>query len=196
MGMLKGMEGQLQNLDTASDQSLILAVRDGDVEKLGMLFERHHGPLFNFFLRMTRSRHLSEDLVQEVFVRILKYRNSYRETHSFNAWMFRIARNVRIDYFKKSPLDEVNIEDKEHINFLPTPDEHTEKSEKIRIMLIALSRLPGEKREVLLLRGVHGLKFEEIAEVMKCSLNTIKSRAFRAIRDLRVEIQRLESVGE
>ena len=184
-------------LDTVSDQMLMISVRDGNVEKLGMLFERHHGRLFNFFLRLTGNRHFSEDLVQEVFVRLLKYRHTYRENRMFTTWMFQIARNVRIDYLRKSPHNEVSIEygPHEHVSPMPTPGEQTEESEKKQIMQTALSQLPEEKREVLLLRGVHGLTLEEIAEVLKCSVNTIKSRVYRAIQDLRVAVNRLEGVN-
>jgi RNA polymerase sigma factor (sigma-70 family) len=184
--------------DTVSDQMLMISVRDGNVEKLGMLFERHHGRLFNFFLRLTGNRYLSEDLVQEVFVRLLKYRYTYRENSTFTTWMFQIARNVRLDYIRKSPHDEVSIENGtwEHVSLMPIPCEQTEESERMQIMQIALSQLPEEKREVLLLRGAHGLKFEEIAEILKCSVNTIKSRAFRAIQDLRVAVNKLEGVNE
>ena len=140
---------------------------------------------------------MSEDLVQEVFVRLLKYRHTFRENSTFTTWMFHIARNVRIDHLRKSPHDEVSIENSphEHVSLMPTPGERTEESEKVQIMKIALSRLPEEKREVLLLRGAHGLKFEEIAEILKCPVNTIKSRAFRAIQDLRVEVNKLEGMN-
>jgi RNA polymerase sigma-70 factor (ECF subfamily) len=184
--------------DTISDQTLMMSVREGNLEKLGMIFERHHVPLFNYFLHLTGNRHLSEDLVQEVFVRLLKYRYTYREKSMFTGWMFQIARNVRIDYLRKSPHEEVSIEDstREHVSRMPTPGEQTEESERKQIIQMALSRLPEEKREVLLLRGVHGLKFEEIAETLKCSVNTIKSRVFRAIQDLRIAVHKLEGENE
>ena len=76
------------------------AVRDGDVAKLGVLFERHHRPVFEFLVRMTGDRTAAEDLVQDVFVRMLKYRATYRDVGSFETWMFRIARNARADYFQ------------------------------------------------------------------------------------------------
>ena len=186
-----------QDPDTVSDQTLMISVRDGNVEKLGMLFERHHVQLFNFFLHLTENRHLSEDLVQEVFVRLLKYRYTYREKSMFTSWMFQIARNVRIDYLRKSPHDEVSMgnDPHEHVSPMPTPGEQTEESEKKQIMQIALSQLPEEKREILLLRGVHGLKLEEIAEILKCSVSTIKSRVYRAIQDLRVAVNKLEGMN-
>ncbi len=171
----------------------MLAVRDGDVDKLGTLFERHHAQLFNFLLRLTGNRHQSEDLVQEVFVRLLKYRHTYRAESQFTTWMFQIARNARIDYFRRSPREEVGVEDelRERVSLLPTPVEQAEQSEEMRIMLEALAKLPEERREVLLLRGFMGMKFEEIAEQLKCSVNTIKGRAFRAIRDLRISVHHL-----
>jgi RNA polymerase sigma-70 factor (ECF subfamily) len=173
-----------------TDQALMLAVREGDVEKLGILFERHHAQLFNFLLRLTGNRHLSEDLVQEVFVRLLKYRHTYRGQSQFTTWMFQIARNARIDHFRRSPREDASIDDcvQEFVSLSPTPAENAEKREEMRTLLDAISRLPEERREVLLLRGIQGLKFEEIAEALKCSVNTIKGRAFRAIRELRVSM--------
>ena len=84
------MEGQ-------ADQLVMLAVRDGDVERIGVLFDRHHRMLFNFFLRLTANRGLSEDLVQEVFFRMLKYRHTFQAGTNFTAWMYQIARNAQID---------------------------------------------------------------------------------------------------
>jgi len=180
-------------VDTQDDRSLMMAVRDGEVAKLGLLFERHHGQLFNFLLRLTGDRQLSEDLVQEVFVRLLKYRHTYRADSQFTTWMFQIARNARIDYFRRSPRDEVSIEDEvvEHVSLMPSPGEQVEQKEEMRILLDALSRLSEEKRAVLLLRGFQGLKFEEIAKVMKCPVNTAKGRAFKAIRELREALPKI-----
>jgi RNA polymerase sigma-70 factor (ECF subfamily) len=73
------------------------------VDRLAMLFDRHHRALFGFFYRMTGDRPAAEDLVQEVFVRVLKYRAAYREQGSFKAWLFRIARNARHDFASHHP---------------------------------------------------------------------------------------------
>lgn len=172
----------------------MLAVRGGDVEKLGVLFERYHGRLFNFLFRLTANRQLSEDLVQEVFVRILKYRHTYRGENQFTTWMFQIARNARIDYVRQSPPmnAEVECDGLELISHRPTPAENAEQQEDMRMLLNALSKLPEERREILLLRGFQGLKFEEIAQVMECSVNTVKGRAFRAIRELKLSVDKLK----
>lgn len=182
-----------------TDQSLMLAVADGDVAQLGVLFERYHLQLFNYLLRLTGNRQMSEDLVQDVFMRILKYRHSWQSECPFRTWMFQIARNVRIDHFQRNLPNAVSLDDQveEFVCPLPRPDAAAERKDDMRIMLEALERLPEERREVLLLRGFQGLKFEEIANVLKCSVNTIKGRAFIAIRELRAAVNQLkrERVG-
>src|SRR4030095_11266797 len=95
---------------TVTDETLMEAGRNGDVAKLGMLFERHHRALFDFLVRMTGNASIAEDLVQDVFVRILKYRATWRGEGRFETWLFRIARNARADYFRTrttdAPIDE------------------------------------------------------------------------------------------
>ena len=88
-----------------TDEILMIAVRDGDLAKLGLLFERYHTALFDFLSRTTGDRAAAEDLVQDVFVRILKYRRTYRDHSCFETWMFRIARNSRADHFRKREAD-------------------------------------------------------------------------------------------
>jgi RNA polymerase sigma-70 factor (ECF subfamily) len=179
--------------DSAGDQSLMMAVRDGDVSKLGILFERHHARLFHYLFRLTGDRHLSEDLVQEVFVRLLKYRHTFRGECRFTTWLYQIARNARTDFFRGSCTNALSFEDQERefVSSHPLPDEHLEQDEEMRILTDALSRLPEKKREVLLLRGLHGMSFEEIAKVMDCPVNTAKGRAFDAIRTLRHAVMEL-----
>jgi len=74
---------------------LMIAVRAGEIDKLGDLFERHHRPLYGFFVRHTGDRTASEDLVQLVFYRILKYRHTYRDEGRFSAWIYHLARQGR-----------------------------------------------------------------------------------------------------
>jgi RNA polymerase sigma-70 factor (ECF subfamily) len=164
----------------------MLKVRDGDVGKLGVLFERYHGMLLNFFVRMTGNRHISEDLVQDVFFRMLKYRHTYREQSNFVTWMYKIARHVRFDDLRKRKR-EVLLEEKDldHPSHDPVPGENLEKHQEIRILKGALDRLPAEKREVLVLSRFQLLKYDEIAEILGCETGTVKVRVYRAIRELR-----------
>ncbi|MCG8605326.1 RNA polymerase sigma factor [bacterium] len=164
----------------------MLKVRDGDLNKLGILFDRHHRFLFNFFLRLTSNREVSEDLVQEVFFRMLKYRHTYRGTSQFSYWMFRIARNARADYFSKKRR-EVNQGDEmeEPVDDDPIVSENMEKNQDSVLLHSALKRLPVEDREVLLLSRFQKMKYKEIAELHGCAVGTVKARVHHAVKKLR-----------
>ena len=177
-------------MSPAADNELMLKVRDGDLGKLSFLFERYHRALFNFFLRSTGSRDLSEDLVQEVFLRILKYRHTFRPDSQFSAWMYHVARNAQIDHFRKhKPVDD-RVHESEDDVFSEiaspglTPEERLVKRQETRLVRKALSQLPLERREVLILSRYQGLKYEEIATILGCEVGTVKGRVFRAIREL------------
>ena len=99
-----------------SDHALMLAVRDGELDALGELFERHHGPLFGFLAKLTGHRTAAEDIAQIVFQRMLKYRHTYRDDGSFTAWMYHLARRCAADHFRKNstaatPTDPQNLND-------------------------------------------------------------------------------------
>ncbi|MGD8414267.1 MAG: sigma factor, partial [Candidatus Latescibacterota bacterium] len=84
------------------DHKLMLAVRGGDLDRLGVLFEKHHRKLFNHYVWQLGDPALSEDMVQEVFYRMLKYRHTYRGDGKFTAWMYTIAHNVKTDHFRRA----------------------------------------------------------------------------------------------
>ena len=88
-------------VDADSDHELMLAVRAGEIRRLGDLFERYHKPLYGFFVRLTNQTSASEDLVQIVFYRILKYRHTYRDEGKFSAWIYHLAQMVAADHFRK-----------------------------------------------------------------------------------------------
>jgi RNA polymerase sigma-70 factor (ECF subfamily) len=92
-------------LEAISDNALMLKVKEGDLDKLGLLFERYKRPLYGFFYGLTKNGEVSEDLVQNVFLRILKYRYLFRGEGDFKTWMFHIARNVNNDHFRKNKLN-------------------------------------------------------------------------------------------
>ena len=171
---------------TLTDEALMLAVRNGDVGKLGHLFERYHGPLFDFFCRMLGNRTAADDLVQDVFFRILKYRKTYRDESHFTTWMFHIARNARFDYFKKHrnevllPEEGIDLPSRG-----PFPNQQFEKDQETALLKRALAKLPDEKRELLILARYQELKYEEIADLLGVDIGTIKVRVHRAVKELR-----------
>jgi len=168
-----------------SDNRLMEEVKTGKVEKLAVLFEKYHVQLFNFFLRLTANRGISEDLVQDVFMRILKYRKTYRGQSKFTVWMYQIARNAHIDHLRKSkgelPLDD-QWDDVTEPD--PSPAARLEMGEDIELVRQALAQLPLKKREVLVLSRFQGMKYREIAELFGCQIGTVKAHVHRAIKEL------------
>lgn len=168
-----------------TDNELMEAVRDGQVEKLAILFERHQVMLFNFFLRLTGNRSTSEDLVQDVFARILRYRAGYQGRDRFVVWMFRIARNAHIDHLRKR-RDEVSLDSAlaEPAASEPGPEEAVEAELDAALVRRALDCLPWKKREVLMLSRFEGLKLREIADLLGCEVGTVKAQVHRALKEL------------
>ncbi len=158
------------------------AVREGDLGALAILFERHHRPLFNYFVHINGNRDLSEDLVQDVFFRMLKYRRTYQPERPFSAWMYQIARNANADSAGKRKL-EVGLGDKEFaaVNHV---DEGLRRKQEISLLQRAMARLPLDKRELLVLSRFQNLKYEEIASLLGCDVGAVKVRVYRAVRAL------------
>jgi RNA polymerase sigma-70 factor (ECF subfamily) len=163
----------------------MLAVRDGDLDQLGILFDRHHRRLFAFFVRSTGSPAASDDLVQEVFLRILRYRKSFRPESRFSTWMYQIARNARIDHAKRHGRD-VCVDDEVLAGALPEvgPADAPARQDE-DLLRRALACLDPEKRELLVLARLEGLKHSEIGEVLGCEPGAVKVRLFRAVKELR-----------
>ena len=189
--------------DPTSDNALMTQVRNGDLGQLGVLFERYHRRLFAFFYRLTSRRDVSADLVQDVFERILKYRNSYTNNGAFSTWIFRIARNRHADYYRRMKMEAL---DEDHDSQFPDrPDQnHPETASDIsaaddtamtddRLLLEqALNRLHPDKKQALILSRFEGFLYREIAEIMDCSEAAVKVRVFRGLNELKEIITQLE----
>ncbi len=174
--------------DTLSDHELMLAVRDGELDALGELFERHHGPLFGFLVKLTGQRTAAEDIVQTVFQRMLKYRHTYRDEGSFTAWMYHLGRRCAADYFRRhqatpAATDPADLQD--HPDEAPHAGENAAVRDDHALLHTALNRLDRDDREVLLLSRFQELSFAEIAGILECSVGAAKVRAHRALRELR-----------
>ncbi len=180
-----------------SDHELMLAVREGETAQLGELFERHHRPLFGFFVRMTGQRTASEDLVQHVFYRILKYRHTYRDEGSFTAWMYHLARRAIADHFRKSSKTPFPLPEPEELQNLPDSapqaDELASRSDEISQLHKALASMPADQRELITLYRLQQIPLEELATVYECKLGTLKVRIHRALHSLREHYERLQS---
>jgi len=167
------------------DEQAMQEVHDGDVGKLELLFDRHHRALYHYFLHLTGNAAASEDLVQEVFFRILKYRQSYRADMSFRAWMFQIGRNAYLDQAGRQKAEVAFPEGGPEVGAPGLlPDRELENKQETALLRRALAALPEEKREVIVMSRFLELKYEEIASIMKCEVGTVKVRVYRALREL------------
>ncbi|MDB4293083.1 sigma-70 family RNA polymerase sigma factor [Maribacter sp.] len=174
----------------------MLKVKAGDLDKLGLLYERHKKRLFGFFYNMNSNASLSEDLVQNVFVRILKYKHTYTGEGSFTAWMFRTARNVNFDYYRKNKIafnqSEVSVVEYK-LEASDGIEKGMEQKDDISVLNRAMRLLPPEKREVLVLSKLKEMKFSQISEILGCTEGAAKVKAHRALKELRTIFLQLET---
>ena len=171
--------------NVTSDNDIMFAVRDGDLERLGELFTRYHKRLYNYFVLSTRNTHVSEDLVQEVFLRILKYRKSFRANGSFSTWLYSVARNVRNDRLAGSGPHTEQIDDNTSIaSTVPGPDESLEYAESVSLLKEALASLPVDMRDIIILSRYEDMKYREIGKLLGCSEGAVKVRMYRAMKEL------------
>jgi len=172
----------------ASDHELMIAVRAGDVAKLGDIFERYHQRLYAFFVRMTNQPTVSEDLVQVVFYRILKYRHTYRDEGKFTAWIYHLARKVAADHFRKHAKAPTATDPRDlhaHADESASPDRSATTTDDLELLRAAIARMPLEHREVLVLSRLQNVEHKEIARLMDTSVGAVKVRVHRALKELR-----------
>lgn len=160
-------------------------VQAGDSAQLATLFERHHLALFRYLLHLTHNRALSEDLVQEVFFRVLKYARSYDPNLPFSVWLFGMARNACFDSLNKQRAERASSEMEEIRSPDPMPEELIARKQDVSFLEEALRRLPLEKREVLVLSRFQNLRYEDIGRILKCETGAVKVRVYRALKELR-----------
>lgn len=172
-------------MNTPADEAVMLEVRDGNVSRLSLLFERHHRALYNYFLRLTASRTAAEDLVQEVFLRLLKYRHTYNPKSAFTSWMYQVARNAWIDTMRSGkPEAQWSEEMPEPASGEAGPDEQIVHDQEVQLVRRALATLPADKQELLLLSRYQNLRYDEIGQILGCEVGAVKTRVFRAVRAL------------
>lgn len=175
-------------MDSTSDNALMVKVKNGDLDQLGLLFDRYHQRLFGFFYRLTFRKEECEDLVQGVFERILKYRYTYNSGGEFSTWIFSIARNHVYDYYRKNgadPVEHYEI-DLDAVSGDPlAAEDPTEQEQNSLLVKKALLKLDPDKRQVLVLSRFEGFRYSEIAEIIGCTEGAVKVRVFRALNELR-----------
>ncbi len=176
-----------------TDEMIMKMVGEGNLNKMTILFEKYQLNLFNFFLKRGHHHSVSEDLTQNVFERVLKYRSTYNPVQPFRAWIFRIARNVEADNHRNikipiNSLTEVNEVKFQTGNVL----EKIEQQEQYSKLRKAIASLSKEEQELLHFSKFEQMKYGEIAEIMKISESAVKVKIHRAIKKLKKYYQKLE----
>ncbi|MEW6238165.1 MAG: sigma-70 family RNA polymerase sigma factor [Candidatus Omnitrophota bacterium] len=191
-----------ETLSSAPDEELMQRYAQGEVEAFDELFQRHKNAVYAFIYHFVRISDSRDDLFQNVFLRIIRYRNQYKPTAKFTTWLFAITRSVCIDAMRKShnaniiPLFPDGEDERDGGREMEpvcgglSPREALHRSEIQRAIEETIRTLPPEQREVLLLREKTNLTFEEIAEAAGCSPNTVKSRMHYALLALRKELRK------
>ncbi len=179
-----------------TDNELMLCVKAGNLDKMSLLFSRHHRSLYNFLYHMTHDKQASEDMVQNVFYRMLKYRNTYTGKGQFATWMFHLGRNILKDEFKKQKrtgnyegLEEVS----EKISGGILADEQLGKKQAQHKLYRAMEKLNEEEREILVLNKFQELKYHEIAQILNTNEGAVKVRIHRAFNQLKSIYLKMES---
>ena len=178
-----------REVDNRTDEELMLQFKGGDEACFRVLVDRHKQRIFNLTFRFLDGNQDAEDIAQEVFVKVYFARNTYQPTARFTTWLYVIARNACLQALRKRgsslSLDENSAEKPEGIRSglpdenRPEPCEAAMSAEKQRMIGEALKRLPESQRLVILLKRYDDLSYEEIAEIMSCSIQAVKSLLFR-----------------
>ncbi|UYZ62827.1 RNA polymerase sigma factor [Hymenobacter weizhouensis] len=172
---------------TPSDEDLMLRVQANDLDQLTPLFERYHGPLFGFLTRLNNGdRDTGQDLTQNVFLRVLKYRASYRPGLSFRTWLYQLARHVHADHWQQrrpAPTDLDSLE--RTTSHGRAAQAHRTATDCADSVQEALALLPAAQREILVLHRFQGFDYAEIGEMLGCSEGAARVKAHRALEALR-----------
>lgn len=176
-----------------TDEMIMEAVKNGDLQQAALLFDRYHKRIFNFLARMTMDRDVAEDLTQNVFLRMIRYRSSYREGAKFQSWIYQMARNGFSDYYQENKKKHSTHVDVEKIgDRIAENTGNEEQDQREQLLHRSLAMLEEEQRELLVLTRFEHMKYEEVAAIMETTVANIKVRVHRAIAKLREHYFQLE----
>ena len=171
-------------MQTDTDHELALKAKSGDEGAFNELMRRHYKGILNFIYKFTYSVDTSEDLTQEVFLRVFKSINSYEPQAKFSTWLYKIATNLCLTNLKKRKpnisLDEIReysgeMEDVKSENAF----ELLHRKQINEKVLEALETLPEKEKAAITLNKYHGLSYIEVSEVLNCSVGAVKTYIFR-----------------
>jgi RNA polymerase sigma-70 factor, ECF subfamily len=187
------------------DAQLMLRVRDGDDESFRVLLEKHRSPVIRFVYRMVQDQAVSEDLAQEVFLRIYRSRGTYEPTARFTTWLFRIATHLalnwlrdgrkergqqRLDDDKDGEMPAFQVADRR-----PSVEQRMVYQTRLQEVKDAIALLPEKQRAAVLMHKYEEMEYTQIAQVLECSESAVKSLLFRAYETLRGRLAHMARGG-
>lgn len=171
-----------------SDETLYQQLLEGDLRAFDALYERYERPLFGFLRRQLANAAEAEDVLHETFLSVLKDRSGARTLRSFRAWLFQVARNLCLNRARSSRRSALAVERDGTIELAPlSPDAVLERRQTADALAAAVAKLPAPMAELYHLRA-GGLSYEELADVLRVPLGTVKSRLHELVRRLRDEV--------
>ena len=169
-----------------TEEALMIEIKNGNLDLASELYDKYSKKLYNYFVKLSQDRDSGYDMMQDTFLRMIKYKHTYKETGSFKTWIFQIARNVFRDYYKKNKKIYASYEDVYEFHEVLQPDEdHSELEDKKVLLHKSMQKLPEDAREILVLSRYKDLKYQEIADITNLSVSHVKVKVFRAIQKLR-----------
>ncbi len=183
----------------AEDQKLIHAARNGDQKAYEALLNKYRNLVYHVMIKMVRNPQEAEDLSQEAFIKAFNALASFNEEFAFSTWLMKIATNNCIDYLRKKKLKTYSIDEPiqykdERVKIEvpdkdPTPEKLLLTEERKTLIDDAVQSLPPRYRHVIVLRHKEEKSYEDIAEILRLPLGTVKARIFRAREMLNKKIK-------
>jgi len=183
-------EDQRKLQSRQEDSRLIHSALSGNENAYKRLLQKYHDPIYNFIFRMVHDRQQVEDLTQEAFIKAFASLKNFNEEYAFSTWLYKIATNNCIDYIRKRKLPTFSINkpiqsrDSDYTYEIPDvtfqPDRQIIAGQRTKLLQKAISRLPEKYKRVIHLRHTEERSYEEIAEMLKLPIGTVKAHIFRA----------------
>lgn len=155
-------------------------------KEFAQAYNDYYQPILNFLRSRVRDGQVAEDLAGEVFYKAWKGRHNFRFGTSYKAWLFRIARNTLIDYWrKKKDMTLGNLEEGQIMSPGPTLEASMQVQDEVGVLTAALDQLPGTMKSVTILRFIEGLSAKEVAAILNLTEGNVRTIQFRALAKLR-----------
>jgi RNA polymerase sigma-70 factor (ECF subfamily) len=176
------------------DTALMLKVAGGDGSSFDLLLERHRTSVVNHLCRLVHNRAIAEELAQDVFIRVYRFRNRYQAEAKFSTWLFRITTNIGLNWRRDARrelshlrLDQEirDVRKRELWDRTPRADELLLEEHRAREVRAAVDTLPPKQLAAVLMHKYEGMEYAQIAAVLNCSMPALKSMLFRAYATLR-----------